>query len=283
MTSPAAATRAGGAWRRSWSSRRATGVWAAGSGARRCPGAIDRWCASRPLRSRCACGLPDPARRGRRRPARALRSVAGAPDRGAACAALQRWSRPDRAGRRAAGGAGRIPAEGPPDLGPPGGDRGARQRSARAGEGIVRRGAGRAVQRLRGALQRRRLPRPGRPQLRGRRALPRGGPRLSQGASPRRGGAGPRRRHLLPGAVAALEPRLRRAGRQRRDQPLRPGPVGSHPLVAWRPSRARSRFGCSPGRGRPTRCAASPPPPAASRAAGAAGSTARGSRPASRT
>ena len=54
-------------------------------------------------------------------------------------------------------------------------------------------------------------------QLRVRRSLPGRRPRPGGSDRARVGAARPRRRHLLPGALDAVEPRLRRAGRQRRD------------------------------------------------------------------
>ena len=110
-------------------------------------------------------------------------------------------------------------------------------RVSRAGPGVLRIRASAAASRPRVNLEER----PPRAAQRLRRALERGGPGREAGrelrlrrpvrrARPRdrrrdRAGLrsqGPRRRHLLPGAVAALEPRLRRAARQRRGEPLRP-------------------------------------------------------------
>ena len=139
----------------------------------------------------------------------------------------------------------------------------------------------RAAQRLRRALER------GGPggeagrELRVRRPLRRARPRDRRGDRAAPWPQRPRRRHLLPGALAALEPRLRRAARQRRGEPLRPARRRGRWEAA--PTRPSSRCACSPARGRRMRCAASPPPPGASRRRPRPGPTAPGSRPASRT
>ncbi len=85
-------------------------------------------------------------------------------------------------------------------------------------------------------------------ELRVGRALPRAGPLARRGARAAVGHTRPRRLHLLPGAVDAVEPRLRRADRRGRAQRL---PAGRRPAAtpgACRPTaRAlRARFFAGP-------------------------------------
>ena len=179
----------------------------------------------------------------------------------------------------------------------PGDHRGRRQRGAgvqgardeprrpggRRGADRLRRPRNRALLRLRRALRRRRPARPRRRELRLRRAVPAGGPRVRGRDDPAAGLPRARRCDLLPGPVAAVEPRLWRPHRPRRDVHVPPGNRsegrvergGAIPCDrAARLRRPRARTGAAAlhGRDRPAATARHSP-----------GSTGRGSRPASRT
>ena len=130
---------------------------------------------------------------------------------------------------------------------------------------LLRRAARRAPPRLRRALERRRPARRRGRELRRRGSVPgdRAAVHLGLRAAARLSPA--RRRHLLPGPVAAVDARHRRAGHQRRDErlPARQRPArrvvgGGGGADAW---------ACAswPGRSRPPSCAASPRSSGASR------------------
>ena len=119
----------------------------------------------------------------------------------------------------------------------------------------VRLACRRALLRLRRALGRGRAQRAGDRELRLGRAGAAGGLPLRQGQRAPVGRPRAHGRHLLPGAVAAVQPRLRRADRRGRDQPLRHH--RRRPLVGATSTARGCGCACSRARRRRARCGAS--------------------------
>ena len=109
------------------------------------------------------------------------------------------------------------------------------------------RAAAGALLRLRRALERRRAAGHDGRELRLGRALQRGEQGGRQGHDPAGRVPAARRRDLLPDPLAAVEPRLRRAGRQRRDEHVRPCRARAAAAGASRSRRRGWRCGSSPG------------------------------------
>ena len=128
----------------------------------------------------------------------------------------------------------------------------------------------RGLLRVRRALQRRRPARPGGHQPgRGRPLSAAGQRRTSSSSNPPYGEGERARLDLLPGAVAAVQPRLRRAHRRRQHEPLPPRRPGRRRVERGRRRPTCSASTSSAGPTPRRRCAASPPTPAASRVAAA--------------